>query len=305
MWAERAAEAWEALARDAIDANRRTARILDGPGGQAVTAWPLAQVIWAAAEIGGLGGEPPLDALGEVVERLRSGDGYAPTPRARYRYYDDNAWIGLASLRVSAVTGSAEWRARAERLAAFVRTGEHPLGGIRWVEGSESRNTCSTASAAWLLGLVGGSAAEPDAGRWLAWLDDSLRRADGLYADRIEDGDVDEHAWSYNQGAAIAARRKLGLERGDVVHAALGHWTPPTLWAEPPAFLAILVRALLEEPEMRDRVAGWILPYLERLVADARGDDGWFTGGGVGSYDGRPTIDQAAVVQMFALAASL
>jgi hypothetical protein len=43
-------------------------------------------------------------------------------------------------------------------------------------------------------------------------------------------------------------------------------------------------------------------PYLERLSTQARDPDtGWFTRGGVGSYDGRPTIDQAAVVQMFAM----
>jgi hypothetical protein len=43
--------------------------------------------------------------------------------------------------------------------------------------------------------------------------------------------------------------------------------------------------------------------YLERLVDEARGASGWFTDGGVGSYDGRPTIDQAAVVQLLSLRA--
>jgi hypothetical protein len=45
-------------------------------------------------------------------------------------------------------------------------------------------------------------------------------------------------------------------------------------------------------------------PYLERLVSDARDPSGWFVAGGVGSYGGTPTIDQAAVVQMLALRAA-
>ncbi len=305
MWAEHAAEAWAAFTRDAFRIDGRSIRVLEGPRGHAATAWPLAHVLWAAGEIRALGDDAPTEALAEDLERLRRGDGYAPTPRARYRYFDDNAWIGLASIRLHEVTGEPEWRERAERLAGFVRAGEHPLGGIRWVEGSESRNTCSTASSAWLAGVTSAPDGPDDAGRWMAWLHDTLRRDDGLYGDRIEEGDVDDRAWSYNQGASIAALRTIDGERASVIEAAIERWTPQAMWAEPPAFLAILVRALVDEPGLGERVRAWIDPYLERLLAEARREDGWFTGGGVGSYDGRPTIDQAAIVQMFALAASL
>ena len=58
------------------------------------------------------------------------------------------------------------------------------------------------------------------------------------------------------------------------------------------------------DPDPTEAVDRWDA-YLERLHADARRADGWYTGGGVGRYDERPTIDQAAVVQLFALRAGV
>ena len=49
-------------------------------------------------------------------------------------------------------------------------------------------------------------------------------------------------------------------------------------------------------------VVAWLDPYLERLLDRARDPgSGWFTRGGLGTYDGTKTIDQAAIVQLFAL----
>ncbi len=123
--------------------------MLDGPGGAAAPLWPFTHVLWAAAEVLAIGGDPPIAELIRRLERFQRGGGFAATPRGR-RYFDDNAWLGLASLRLRDVTGDEEHAVRASALAAFVRTGEHPNGGVRWAERSESRNTCSTASAAWL-----------------------------------------------------------------------------------------------------------------------------------------------------------
>ena len=110
-------------------------------------------------------------------------------------------------------------------------------------------------------------------------------------------------AWSYNQGAAIAAWRRLGCsDRAEALaDAALAWFRDDRLWHEPPAFSAVLFRVLLERPTRPVMTA--LDAYLERLVDEARGASGWFTDGGVGSYDGRPTIDQAAVVQLLALRA--
>ena len=303
MWAELALDAWATLVRDTIRTRWGRTRVLDGPGGKPAAAWPLAHVLWAAAEIRALGGDPPIWALDEALGRLRSGDGYLAVPRDK-RYFDDNAWLGLAFLRLSGALGDAGWRGRADGLAGFVVQGEDTEGGVRWVEGSSSRNTCSTASAAWLVLGAGHRGGRAVAARWMDWLDATLRRPDGLYADRIENGGVDETAWTYNQGAALAATRLLGRPTTPLRAAILDRWAPDDLWREPPAFSAIAYRALTEEPDPGDAVARWD-PYLERLRADAREPNGWYTGGGVGRYDQRPTIDQAAVVQLFALRAGV
>ena len=81
------------------------------------------------------------------------GDGYTPMPGQRRRYYDDNAWIGLALTQLHLQTGDAGVLEHARRVFRFVAQGQDADGGVRWVEGRRSRNTCSTAPAArWRYG---------------------------------------------------------------------------------------------------------------------------------------------------------
>jgi hypothetical protein len=303
VWRELALDAWAALVRDTVRTRWRRSHVLDGPGGRPAAAWPLAHLVWAAAEIRALGGEAPIETFDGSLERLRSGDGYLAVPRDK-RYFDDNAWLGLAFERLGVVLADRAWRDRARGLARFVATGEAPDGGVRWVEGASSRNTCSTASAAWLVLEVAEPSGRSTAGRWLDWLDATLRRPDGLYADRIDHGVVHDEVWTYNQGAALAATRLLGRPTSVLRAAILERWSPEDLWHEPPAFAVIAYRSLLGEPDPSDVVERWD-PYLERLRSAAREATGWYTGGDVGRYDERPTIDQAAVVQLFALRASV
>jgi hypothetical protein len=301
MWAERALDTWSVLERDAIRESRSGTRVLEGPGGRRASLWPLAHVLWAAAEVLHLGGTPPIDRLHGALGRYRSGDAYAASPRGR-RYFDDNAWLGLAMLRLGVVTAEPLWHGRAIELGRFVTEGEAPEGGVRWAEGSDSRNTCSTASAAWLLLDTNKPDARATAARWMDWLDATLREPIGLYADRIEGGLVVPDLWTYNQGAALAASQLLRRPTAGLRAAILERWSADLLWKEPPAFAAIAYRALLEDRPDATEVARVWDPYLDRLVTDARDPaSGWFTVGGIGSYDGRPTIDQAAIVQMLAL----
>jgi hypothetical protein len=303
VWAELALAAWAALARDTFRRTWRGAKVLDGPRGRPAAAWPLAHVLWAAAEVRVLGGDPSLDLLSDALRPLRAGDGFGATPRGT-RYFDDNAWLGLAFLRLASATADPMWRDAAEGLARFVARGEDPDGGVRWAEGSPSRNTCSTASAAWLVLATATPGASTTAGRWMDWLDTTLRRPDGLYGDRVDEGFVHDEVWTHNQGAALAASRSLGRPSAPLRSAILAHWSARDLWREPPAFAVIAYRALLGDPDPTEAIARWD-PYLERLVADARDPTGWFRGGGVGRYDERPTLDQAAVVQLFALRAGV
>jgi hypothetical protein len=302
MHRDAALQAWRALVRDAVRGRGETIEVLEGPGGDPASLWPLVQVLWAAAEVVALGETVDLDVFRPVLRLHRDDDGYAATPGGR-RFFDDNAWLGLASLRLLEVTGHDVHRRRAARTAAFVRRGEARGGGVRWAERSPSRNACSTAAAAWLA--LAASPVDPDAAafarRSMAWLVRTLRRPDGLLADRIVRGSVVDTAWSYNQGAAIAAWRRLGEANraGALAAAALDRFRDERLWREPPAFSCILFRALLEDPD--PTTIGLLDAHLERLVLDARDPvTGWYTAGGVGTYDGRPTIDQAAIVQMLA-----
>jgi hypothetical protein len=301
MWAERALEAWSALEGDAIRTSWLMPRVLEGPGGKRAPLWPLAHVCWAAAEVHALGRAAPIDDLHRFLRPYRSGAAYAATPRGR-RYFDDNAWLGLAMLRLGVATGDLTWREHAEELARFLEQGEAPDGGVLWAEGSHARNTCSTASGAWLQLAAGVPSAHTTARRWMVWLDRTLRRSDGLYADNIEDGVVEQRAWTYNQGAALAAFELLGEDATSLRAAILAAFPADVLWSEPPAFAAIAFRALLaDRGGAEDAIEVWD-PYLERLVAEARDTrTGWYTRGGVGTFDGTPTIDQAAIVEMLAL----
>jgi hypothetical protein len=244
VWAERAQAAWSAIARDALGATRRGVRLLDGPGGRRADLWPFVHVLWAGAEVQGLGRPAPIDDLLTALNPFRSGEAYAASPGGR-RYYDDNAWLGLAMLRVGQVTSEPVWGGRAAELARWIEHGEDPDGGVRWAEGLASRNTCSTAAAAWLVLAAGTADGKERAARWLAWLDETLGRPDGLYDDRIEHGRVQPDVWTYNQGAVLAASARIGRPHDGLRAAILEHWPPERLWAEPPAFATIAYRALM------------------------------------------------------------
>jgi hypothetical protein len=135
-----------------------------------------------------------------------------------------------------------------------------------------------------------------------------------LFADNVDDdGKVDLTRWSYNQGTPIGAGvlwRQLTGDQAplDVARetalAALGHFLDrDRLWLQPPAFNAIFLRNLL----FLDEVAGFpdapvvVDAYLDRAWEHARDPDtGWFDGGAIGRYDRGGTLDQAALVQLFA-----
>jgi hypothetical protein len=292
-----ALDAWRALERASFRRTliRRRLRVTDGPGRLAqVALWGFVHVLWAATDVVALGHGVPLDELTALIGLYRRRDGFAASPRTRRRFFDDDAWLGLVALR----SGD---RALARTILRFVRTGEHPDGGVRWAEGASSRNTCSTASAAWLAASLG----ETDlAGRWMDWLDATLRDHDGLYADNIDGDRIEPTVFSYNQGAAVAALHLLGRDRdaAATARASLTVFDGERLWREPPPFAVIWFRALLGAPFVSEQAADVHARYADRLIREARDPaDGLFTRGGVGSYDGTRTIDQAAIVQLLAM----
>src|SRR6476620_8404859 len=188
-------DAWDALVRSAFRRTRRgRLRVTDGPRGRRQAAlWGLVHVLWAATDLRDLGFEVPLEDLIDLMKTFRGGAGFAAKPRTRRRYFDDNAWLGLVALALPEPELARE-------ILAFVQTGQAPEGGILWVEGATSRNTCSTASAAWLAISLGEGAF---ALRAMEWLGATLRGPDALYADHIDGERIDRTVFSYNQGASV------------------------------------------------------------------------------------------------------
>jgi len=316
--------------------------VMDGPGRHSGIAavWPLSQVLAAALDLarlevgkpdgdGGHGGAALVETLAETLELYRWGDGYAPYPGSQERYFDDNAWVGLDAMQghvqLPGRPADSLWLHKAKRTFGVVVGGQDDDGGVRWKEGPAgrpgSRNSCSTAPAVELAlrlhAATGADRHREVAERADAWLWRELASPDGLLWDHVDpDGSVERTVWSYNQGAAIGAdvlwwrltadRRRLDRAVATAA-AALDHFAVDDgLWTQPPAFNAIFFRNLLQlhAAEPQPRVVAELDRYLERVWNEARrADDGRFTGGGIGHYDGGGSLDHAALVQLFALQA--
>jgi hypothetical protein len=319
---DRASSAWDALARCLV---RRDDMLIvkDFPRRRARTAavWPVGQVLAAAAAclpLGLVDRETVVGPLLRGLDRYRSAHGYAPFPGDRSRYYDDNAWIALDFLQLATLTGESDFVQRAEVVFDLLREGEAPGGGVRWLEGHESWNTCSTAPSAQvalrLFEATGDDRHLDFATQQMRWLDATLRDERGLYRDNVAvDGSIEPTVWSYNQGTPIGAAVLLArvtedeswIERAaQTARAAAEHFGDGDgWWRQPPVFNAIYFRNLLAllavEPD--DALLGDLDRYLERVWIEAREPRiGLFVRGGIGSYDGRPAIDQAGLTQLFA-----
>jgi len=322
---ERGLEAWRALIASCTERDGAVLRFREAPGRDRIASvWPLSQTIAAGVDLAGAGQDvdDDLDGLMRSLRLYSKRDGgWAPTPRAHRRYFDDNAWIGLASARRHAATGERRDLDRASRALDFVRRGEDPEGGVRWAEGRRSRNTCSTAPAALLALRVHARTQDPEmlgfASRTLDWLDATLRRPDRLYADRIDGERVERTVWSYNQGSAAAAHVWRYRTTGDPVSTEAAKTTAVAatawlarddrLWHQPPVFNAIAFRGLLAVHDVAPvrGLVDLVDAYLERAWREARDPEtGLFTRRGIGSYDGRPAIDQAGIAQLFAVRAA-
>jgi hypothetical protein len=318
----RAFEAWQSLSTACLrPGDARSLVVRERPVGRKLApVWPVSQVLAAAADLAELTGD--YDVVERLVIGLRpyaAGDGYLPSPGDRRRYYDDNAWIGLCFAQLHLQTGEARWLRRARKVMRFVQEGQDPDGGMRWVEGRRARHTCSAAPAAQLalrLHLTDGSSDGPGLGfasRTLDWLDRTLRVRGDLYADHVDvDGRVDPTLWTYNQGAALGADLLLHLATGDATaldragataKASLRRFGADRTWKHPPVFNAVWLRNLLvlDASAPVEGLGQAFDSYLRRAWREGRADDGLFTAGGIGSYDGTPAIDTGGLVQLFAL----
>jgi hypothetical protein len=211
----------------------------DGPA--YAGAWAVAQAMDGATGLAklprGWVGSRRIGAFFRNLQRYWDGSG--PTPGYEkalkpplgpggYKFYDDNALVGLALIRGYLVTQDPAMLDRAGRVFAFETHGwdrkqsDAFPGGVFWTQapGSPARNTVSTAGAAELglqLYLLTG---KQDDLRWATrmydWVNSTLRAPDGLYWDRVyPNGAIKRPKWSYNQGLMLGTNELLYRATGD------------------------------------------------------------------------------------------
>lgn len=259
----------------------------------AVTLWPFSQVLHAYALSDPVSGPARFPGLARGLRGYRDPRGaYRESVGRGKRYFDDNAWIGLAFLQRFAFTGDPYWRQRAQEVDDFLRTGYDPdTGGILWVEGGDTVNACSTGAAALLHAELGYPIdAELE---FLA----HLRNPDGLVRDHVRpDGHIEPSVYSYNQGLFLAAALRAGRSdlAAEAAEAGAAFFTVDRLWEQAVCFNAVYAKACLRAGQ--DHV---IDEYAQRLHEDGRDDNGWFTG--AGRYDDGKVLDTAGALQIFTL----
>lgn len=259
----------------------------------AVTCWPFSQVMHAYALSDPVSGPARFPSLTRGLNGYRDPKGaYRESIGRGKRYYDDNAWIGLAFLQRHAFSGGQHSRHRARIVDEFVQSGVDPdTGGILWVEDGDTYNACSTGAGALLHTELGG-----DIRASLHFLS-ALRDADGLVRDHMRaDGSIDPSIFSYNQGLLIAAALRAGQQQlaQEASEAGTAYFTSDRLWEQAVCFNAIYAKAQLRLGAVKE-----IEEYADRLYESGRDEDGWFTG--AGRYDDGGVLDTAGALQIFTL----
>jgi hypothetical protein len=262
--------------------------------------WPFARALVATLDLSGVrhGLTAGFDADAGIAEHLETLERYwdpsgnkpayssdvLGTRLGGSRYYDDNAWVGLALVQLERMRPGCGHLDRAAALFGFAQAGwdrrpdvPNP-GGVFWVEqgigaGSRNhdRNTVSTAPnaalglhLAELTGVRAGAADSIGPEEMYEWVNAALDAgrdgncpATGLYWDKLRgDGTLDATFWSYNQGNMIGVNVLLArrggqaqspyLARGEkIARKALRHFAATGYERQPPAFNAIFFRNLL------------------------------------------------------------
>ncbi len=243
------------------------------------------------------------------------------------RFYDDNAWAALNLTRAYLRQPDEALVERAARVFEYLISGwdDNPAhaapGGIFWVEAewNLARTVVSNAPSiqvALRLYQITGEAGYLEWGRRIYdWVNDTLLGPGDLYGDSISlEGTVEKTVWSYNQGAMAGASALLYEVTGESAYltravstaeAALRHFGPAGYTAQQPVYNAIFFRNLLYlatlDSSLLDATMTALAAYAEFLWERYRLPDGLFR---FPEFPGTTRlIDQAAVVQLFALQA--
>ena len=243
-------------------------------------------------------------------------DSYAldsnPTP---WLYYDDNGWVGLDMIDAYATTGNHTYLRQAQYVYDFMaggwdNGGPGPHGGIYFGVKSFMRdrnaitNSLAIQLATRLYQATGQHGYLQFAEKAYRWMDQTLRRHDGLYADHIDSsGVVDWDVVSYNQGMMIGANVLLYnathqtryLDRAEAIAKASykTFHAGNTLHQQRAIYDAIFLRNLEMLNQLRPNPKYLqMMQTYQRYVQHHTDGSGSFHGGYI------PLLDQAAAVQV-------
>ena len=133
-------------------------------------------------------------------------------PQNPDRYYDDNAWVGLAAIEAFHATSEKKYLEIAMKVMTYLRSGEDDSldGGIYWHENKkESKNACVNAPGAilayQLFLITKDKSYQADGDRWFDWTE-KLSDKDLLIMDNMNlSGVIDRTKWSYNSACFLEA----------------------------------------------------------------------------------------------------
>lgn len=293
------------------------------------TVWPFGQVLGAELDQAMLTGD--YSKVDEQMKTLQTtywdGEAYRPGQLGGARFWDDNAWLGLDLMQAYAQTGNKSYLDQAEKMVGWMKTGLRKDGGIYWRENEKrmSLNTCANGPTIQMFLRLYTATKKPEYLELAKNLDEAMNRElrdpkTGLYWDNLgDDGNLDKHIFSYNQGTPVGADvqwyrltgDKKYLERAtQTANAALDFYAQDDrLWKSSPAFNAIMFRNLLalDQVAPNPRIRQTLEQYANRLWTEGRDPKtGLFNRGGMGGYGGHgntDVLDQGGVAQVFALLA--
>ncbi|MEV7647057.1 glycoside hydrolase family 76 protein [Arthrobacter sp. NPDC089319] len=182
-------------------------------------------------------------------------------------YYDDMAWLALATQRLDKLAADANKprfrpRSAARRLLPQLESAHTPDlgGGLFWSTARDFKNTPATAPAALYLARAGDTG---QAARLLDWLDAELYDPERrLYLDgvRLASGKpvLVPDVYTYNQGPVLAALLEVGRDTDLQRAAELVHG---------------IAAALVQQPEVTEEAGRKLI-----LRTHGAGDGGLFTG---------------------------
>ncbi len=196
------------------------------------SSWDLGQVLEADIETGSTAN---FDRDKELLEKYWDTKSNPPGYTALHgpsgdKYYDDNAWIGIAMMDAYKENQDPEYLKRAEEVFKFVEHGSEGTdqfanpGGVLWSQEKDNqyRATVSTAGAAQLALQLYEQTHDQKyldfAKEQHDWINANLKAPDGLYYDGMEaNGSIEGHEakYSYNQGLMLGNATMLYEATGD------------------------------------------------------------------------------------------